>query len=479
MYNLELTKLTIKSAHELLIKKEIGAIELTCAFLDRIQAMDNDIEAYITVCKDFSLQLAGDAQKKIDSGNADVLCGIPVSIKDNMCIKDIKTTCASKMLENFIPPYTSTAVQKLMNTGAVVLGKVNMDEFAMGGSTETSYYKKTKNPHDLTRVPGGSSGGSAASVAASLALGSLGSDTGGSIRQPAAFCGVVGLKPTYGLVSRYGLVAFASSLDQIGPIAKTVEDSAIILDAIAGKDNMDGTSVEVQSKPYVSFVNEEIKGFKVGIPSEYLAAGIDPEVKASILKAIEQFVSMGAEVEEFSMPSLKHAVPAYYLISSAEASSNLSRYDGIKYGFRAPDCNNYLELVSKTRDQGFGREVKRRILLGTYALASGYYDAYYKKALKIRTLIRRDFEAAFNKYNVVISPTAPTTAFKIGENIANPLTMYLADIYTVAVNIAGLPAISVPCGTDKNNLPIGLSIIGKPFGEPDIIKAAAAFERAL
>ncbi len=479
MAALDMTKLTIKSAHDLLAKKEIGAVELTEAFLDRITAVDSDVCAYLTVCAELALKQAGEAQKAIDAGSGGMLCGIPVSIKDNICIEGVRTTCASKMLENFIPPYTATAAGRVMDAGAVVLGKVNMDEFAMGGSTETSYYKKTKNPHDLSRVPGGSSGGSAASVAANLALGSLGSDTGGSIRQPAAFCGVVGLKPTYGLVSRYGLVAFASSLDQIGPVAKTVEDSAILLDVIGGKDQYDGTSIEVPETSYAASVNAGVKGLKIGIPRQYLASGLDEAVKSAVLNAVREYEALGAVAEEFDMPSLKHAVPAYYLISSAEASSNLSRYDGIKYGFRADGCESYGELVSKTRAQGFGREVKRRILLGTYALASGYYDAYYKKALQIRTLIRREFERAFEKYDVLISPTTPTTAYKIGENIQNPLTMYLADIYTVAVNIAGLPAISVPCGADENKLPIGLSVIGRPFGEADILKTAAALERAL
>ena len=474
---MDITKLTIKEARTLLDTKQISAAELTNLYIDRIKTLDDKVDSYLSVCEEKALEQAQAAQKLIDGGKSTMLCGIPLSIKDNICIEGTKTTCASKMLEDFVPPYTATSVCKLHLDNAVILGKTNLDEFAMGGSTENSAFKKTKNPFDLSRVPGGSSGGSAASVAASLALGSLGSDTGGSVRQPAAFCGVVGMKPTYGLVSRYGLVAFASSFDQIGPIGKTVEDCAIILDSISGHDPKDGTSLNYKSDlRYSSSVQGGVKGFKFGLPKEYLTEGLNSEIRDSLYKSIETLEKLGAEIEEFSMPSLKHAIQAYYLMSSAEASSNLSRYDGVKYGYRADNCKSFQELIGRSRAEGFGREVKRRILLGTYALASGYYDAYYKKALKLRTLISKGFDDAFTKYDAVLHPTTPETAFKLGQNTDDPLTMYLADIYTVAVNIAGLPSISVPCGYDSNGLPIGLSFTGKPLGEKEIFRAASAFE---
>ncbi len=474
---MDIAKLTIKEARKLLDTKEISVLELTSIYLDRIKRFDNKIDAYLSVSEDSAFVQAEVAQQQINSGKSSLLCGIPLSIKDNICIEGTKTTCASKMLEDFIAPYTATSVNKLLADNAVILGKTNLDEFAMGGSTENSAFKNTKNPYDLTRVPGGSSGGSAASVAASLALGSLGSDTGGSVRQPAAFCGVVGMKPTYGLVSRYGLVAFASSFDQIGPIGKTVEDCAIILDSISGHDIKDGTSLNYNGdSSYSSAVYGDIKNFKIGLPKEYLTNGLNSEVKAAFYKSLDSLEKLGAKIEEFSMPSLKHAVQAYYLMSSAEASSNLSRFDGVKYGYRSDNCKSYQELIGKSRAEGFGREVKRRILLGTYALASGYYDAYYKKALKLRTLISQGFKQAFNKYDIVLHPTTPETAFKLGQNTDDPLTMYLADIYTVAVNIAGLPSISIPCGYDSNGLPIGLSFTGKPLGEKEIFRAASAFE---
>jgi aspartyl-tRNA(Asn)/glutamyl-tRNA(Gln) amidotransferase subunit A len=474
---MDIKKLTIKEARKLLDTKEISAVELTQLYIDRIKLLDNKVDAYLSVCEDTALEQAKEAQKVIDSGKSSILCGIPLSIKDNICIEGTKTTCASKMLEDFVAPYTATSVNKLYADNAVILGKTNLDEFAMGGSTENSAFKTTKNPFDLTRVPGGSSGGSAASVSASLALGSLGSDTGGSVRQPAAFCGVVGMKPTYGLVSRYGLVAFASSFDQIGPVAKTVEDCAIILDSICGKDPKDGTSLNYKSEnSYSSAVQGDIKGLKIGLPKEYLSEGLNSEIRASLYKSISTLEKLGAKIEEFSIPSLNHAVQAYYLMSSAEASSNLSRYDGVKYGYRADKCKSFQELIGRSRAEGFGKEVKRRILLGTYALASGYYDAYYKKALKLRTLISTGFDEAFTRYDLVLHPTTPKTAFKLGENINDPLAMYLADIYTVSANIAGLPSISIPCGYDSNGLPIGLSFTGKPLGEKEIFKAAAAFE---
>lgn len=474
---MDITRLTIKEARGLLDNKEISAVELTRMYLDRINLLDGKVESYLSVTEGMALEHAQQAQNIIDSGKSSMLTGIPLSIKDNICIEGTKTTCASKMLEDFVSPYTATSVNKLLADNAIILGKTNLDEFAMGGSTENSAFKTTKNPFDLSRVPGGSSGGSAACVSASLALGSLGSDTGGSVRQPASFCGVVGMKPTYGLVSRYGLVAFASSFDQIGPIAKTVEDCAIILDSICGNDPKDATSLKYENdSSYSSSVSGDIKGFKIGLPKEYLTEGLNAEVKESLYKSIDKLESMGAKIEEFSMPVLKHAVPAYYLMSSAEASSNLSRYDGVKYGYRADNCKSFNELIGKSRAEGFGKEVKRRILLGTYALASGYYDAYYKKALKLRTLISNGFNEAFSKYDVVLHPTAPETAFKIGQNTNNPLTMYLADIYTVAVNIAGLPSISVPCGYDSKGLPIGLSFTGKPLGEKEIFRVAGNFE---
>ena len=476
---MDITKLTISDSRKLLDTKDLSAVELTQMYLDRIKTLDNQIGSYLSICEDKAIEQAQEAQKLINSGNSSTLCGIPLSIKDNICIEGTKTTCASKMLEDFTAPYTATAVDKLIAHNAVILGKTNLDEFAMGGSTENSAFKTTKNPFDLDRVPGGSSGGSAASVAASLALGSLGSDTGGSVRQPASFCGVVGMKPTYGLVSRYGLIAFASSFDQIGPIAKTVEDCAILLDGITGHDVKDGTSLSYKNPSlYSSSVSEDIdiKNLKIGLPKEYLTEGLNSEVRASLYNSIASLEKLGAKIEEFSMPSLKYAIQAYYLMSSAEASSNLSRYDGVKYGYRADKCKNYQDLIGRSRAEGFGKEVKRRILLGTYALASGYYDAYYKKALKLRTLISKGFEDAFSKYDIILHPTAPETAFKLGQNTDDPLTMYLADIYTVAVNIAGLPSISVPSGYDTNGLPIGLSFTGKPLGEHEIFRAAAAFE---
>lgn len=476
---MDIKKLTIKEARSLLDSKQLSAVELTNLYIDRIKDLDGKVDAYLSVCEETALEQAKEAQKAIDEGKGSLLCGIPLSIKDNICIEGTKTTCASKMLEDFVPPYTATAVNKLNAQNAVILGKTNLDEFAMGGSTENSAFKKTKNPFDLTRVPGGSSGGSAVSVSASLALGSLGSDTGGSVRQPAAFCGVVGMKPTYGLVSRYGLVAFASSFDQIGPIGKTVEDCAILLDCISGHDPKDGTSLAYKSEgSYASGLQGGIRDFKIGLPKEYITEGLSSEIRDALFKSIDTLEKSGAKVEEFSMPSLKNAVPAYYLMSSAEASSNLSRYDGVKYGYRAENSKTFQELIGHSRAEGFGREVKRRILLGTYALASGYYDAYYKKALKLRTLISSGFNDAFTKYDVILHPTTPETAYKLGQNSDNPLAMYLADIYTVAANIAGLPSISIPCGYDSNGLPIGLSFTGKPLGDSRILQAAAAFEAA-
>lgn len=457
--------------------KEISSVELTNALLDRIDEKDKSIEGYITVAKEDALNSAKLADENIKNGGISPLTGVCASVKDNICTDKILTTCASKMLYNFVPPYDATVVKKLKAQGSVIIGKTNMDEFAMGSSTETSYFKKTKNPHDLAKVPGGSSGGSAAVVAADEAIFALGSDTGGSIRQPSAFCGVVGLKPTYGLVSRFGLVAFASSLDQIGPITKNVTDSAVVLNAIAGYDKMDSTSADEKTDDYTKSLGESVKGLKIGIPKEYIVEGIQKEVKDAIMSAAKVYESLGAEIFEFSLPMTKYALPAYYIMSSAEASSNLARFDGVKYGYRAENYTDLTDMYLKTRSEGFGSEVKRRIMLGTYALSAGYYDAYYKKAQQARTLIRNSFAEAFDKFDVILTPTTPTTAFEIGKNITDPITMYLNDICTVSVNIAGLPAISIPCGYDKTNMPIGLQLIAKPFAENTLFKTAYAFEQ--
>jgi len=468
----DVRKFTIKEAAKLLEKGEISAQELTEAFYDVIDAADESVGAYISLNKKEAFKQS----EKYANGNKGTLAGIPMAVKDNMCINGMKTTCGSRMLEGFKPPYTATAVQRLIDEGAVILGKLNMDEFAMGGSTENSYFKNTRNPWNNDMVPGGSSGGSAAAVASGQAVYALGSDTGGSIRQPAAFCGVVGMKPTYGTVSRYGLVAFASSLDQIGPITKTVEDSAIVLNAISGKDPMDSTSVDTGITDYTYGISEDPAGMKACIPVQYLAGGISPDVKKRIEEAIDFYEKSGVTVEEVELKLADYAIAAYYIISSAEASSNLARYDGIKYGFRSENFSNLSELYSNTRTEGFGDEVKRRIMLGTYALSSGYYDAYYKKALKVRTLIKQEFDGLFRKYDFILGPTAPTTAYRIGEKAENPLEMYLGDVFTVSVNIAGLPAVSVPCGLDSKGLPVGLQLIGKAYDERTILRAANAYQ---
>lgn len=474
---MNLYELSVEKASKMLKDKEISSVELTNALLDRIDEKDKSIEGYITVAKESALNSAMLADEKIKNGEISPLTGICASVKDNICTDKILTTCASKMLYNFVPPYDATVVKNLKAQNSVIIGKTNMDEFAMGSSTETSYFKTTKNPHDLAKVPGGSSGGSAAVVAADEAIFALGSDTGGSIRQPSAFCGVVGLKPTYGLVSRFGLVAFASSLDQIGPITKTVADSAVVLNAIAGYDKMDSTSADEKADDYTKSLGESVKGLKIGIPKEYIGEGIQKEVKDAIMNAAKVYESMGAEIFEFSLPMTKYALPAYYIMSSAEASSNLARFDGVKYGYRAENYTDLTDMYLKTRSEGFGSEVKRRIMLGTYALSAGYYDAYYKKAQQARTLIRNSFAEAFDKFDVILTPTAPTTAFEIGKNITDPITMYLNDICTVSVNIAGLPAISIPCGYDETNMPIGLQLIAKPFAENTLFKTAYAFEQ--
>ena len=467
---------TIHEYAELLKQKKLSSVELTKQYLARIEKADAQIGSYITVCPDDALAAAGKADERIAKGEATLLTGIPVGIKDNICTEGITTTCASKMLYNFVPPYDATVTKRLKNEGAVILGKLNMDEFAMGSSTESSYFKKTKNPYDLTRVPGGSSGGSAASVSADLAPYALGSDTGGSIRQPAAFCGNVGLKPTYGLVSRFGLIAFASSLDQIGSFTKDVTDCAIVLNAIAGYDKMDSTSVDADKTDYTKALGLPLKGMKIGVPKQYLESGIQTEIKEAVENAIKVYEMLGAECEECSLPLSKYALPAYYLISSAEASSNLARFDGIKYGYRAEEYHGLTDLYEITRSEGFGEEVKRRIMLGTYALSSGYYDAYYKKAQQVRGLIKRDFAACFEKYDFLLTPTTPTTAYKFGEK-SDPVAMYMGDICTVAVNIAGLPAISIPAGLDKKGMPIGIQLIANSFEERKLLTAAFAYER--
>ena len=461
---------------QMLDEKEISSVELTQYYLDRIKELDHQVDSYITVCNEEAIVAAKKADEVIASGKSQMLTGIPIGIKDNICTKDILTTCASKMLYNFIPPYNATAIEKLKVQDAVILGKLNMDEFAMGGSTQTSYYKKTKNPYDLTRVPGGSSGGSAAAMAAKLAVITLGSDTGGSIRQPASFCGVTGMKPTYGAVSRYGLVAFGSSLDQIGPLAKSSRECAEVLNVISGWDVHDGTS----SRNKIDFTSEldrDIKGLKVALPKEFFGEGIDEEIKETVLAAVKKYEEMGAEIIEVSMPSLKYAIPTYYLLASAEASSNLSRYDGIKFGYCTPKAKTYEERIMRTRKEGFGDEVKRRILLGTYALSSGYYDAYYKKALYLREKIKAEYAKIFESCDVMITPTAPTTAYKIGDTYNDPVKMYLADICTVTVNIAGLPAINTTCGYSKDQMPIGMSIVGKAFDDAKVLGVAHAFEK--
>lgn len=439
--------------------------------MSRIEKIDQKVKSYITVCED---AVSDTAKEK--SGRLGYL---PIAVKDNICTKGVKTTCASKILESFVPLYDATVIDRMREEGYILLGKTNLDEFAMGSSTENSAFFTTHNPWDLERVPGGSSGGSAAAVAADLCLAALGSDTGGSIRQPAAFCGVVGLKPTYGRVSRYGLVAFASSLDQIGPITKTVEDAAYLLNIIAGRDERDSTSALIEVDDFSTALKGEIKDLKIAIPKEYFPPELDKEVKDGVLGAVKLLEKEGAVVEEVSLPHTEYAVATYYIVAPAEASSNLARYDGVKYGFRASDYDGLIDMYFKTRSQGFGDEVKRRIMLGTYSLASGYYDAYYLRAKKVRTLIRRDFEQVFERFDVIITPTSPTVAFKIGEKVSDPLTMYLSDIFTISANLAGVPAISIPCGLNSEGLPIGLQIIAKAFDEKTLLRVAYALEQMI
>jgi len=473
---IEVKSLTVVEAGKLLRRKEVSSVELIRAYLDRIEAVDPKIQALMTLTDELALEQAKEADVAISRGEAHALTGIPVVLKDVLCTKGIRTTCSSKMLENFIPPFDAAVVERLRDRGAVIVGKTNMDEFAMGSSTENSAYFTTRNPWDTSRVPGGSSGGSAAAVASGFAPAALGSDTGGSIRQPAAFCSVTGLKPTYGLVSRYGLIAFASSLDQIGPFARDVADTAIMLNAIAGHDPRDSTSVPQPETDYYGCLGGDVRGMRIGIPKEYLAQGVTREVKATLDAALKVYEDLGCSIEECSLPTTDAALAVYYIIAPSEASANLARYDGVKYGFSYKDTDSMWQAMEKTRAIGFGPEVKRRIMLGTYALSAGYYDAWYVKAQRVRTVIRREFDAAFEKYDALITPTAPTVPFKIGEKAADPFSMYLSDICTIPVNIAGLPGISIQGGF-ANNLPIGLQIIGKPFAEKTILKLGHAFQQ--
>lgn len=475
---MEATFLTIKKASELIKTKELSPVELTKSILDRIEDKDNKLNTYITVLSEKALESAKKAEEEISSGNyRGPLHGIPLGLKDIFITKDVTTTCGSKMLENFIPPYNATVTKKLMDEGAVILGKNNMDEFAMGSSTETSYFGPTANPWDVERVPGGSSGGSASATSASLCLGSVGTDTGGSIRQPASLCGVVGMKPTYGRVSRFGMIAFASSLDQAGPLTKTVEDTAIILNAISGPDPRDSTCANIPVPDYTKSLKNDLQGLKIGIPKEYFVEGMDKDVEEASKKAISEIENLGAEIVEISLPHTEYAVLTYYIIAPSEASSNLARYDGVKYGFRAEGAESLGDMYFKTRAQGFGDEVKRRIMLGTYALSSGYYDAYYLKAQRVRTLIKKDFNEAFEKVDAIVAPTTPEVAFKIGEKTQDPIKMYLSDVLTIPCNIAGLPGISVPCGFSKDGLPIGIQVLGKPFDEETVLHVAHAYEQ--
>jgi aspartyl-tRNA(Asn)/glutamyl-tRNA(Gln) amidotransferase subunit A len=470
--------LTLYDAGEKLRKQELSSQELTLAAFHRIGETDDKIHAYITLCRDTALEQAKQADERLKrGGNTPPLLGIPIAVKDNFLTRGLRTTCASKILGDFIPPYDATTVKRTREAGAIIVGKTNLDEFAMGSSTENSAYFPTRNPWDPERVPGGSSGGSAAAVAADQCMAALGTDTGGSIRQPAAFCGVVGLKPTYGRVSRYGIIAFASSMDQVGSLTKDVRDCALMLEAIAGHDPADSTSADRPVARYSDALTGDVKGLRLGVPKEYFITGISPEVEQAVRYPIRLLAKNGAVVEEISLPHTEYAVAVYYIVATAEASSNLARYDGMRFGHRAGG-KDLLDTYMLSREEGFGPEVKRRIMLGTYALSAGYYDAYYLKAQRVRALIKQDFDEAFRRCDAIITPTAPTTAFKIGEKIANPLQMYLSDIYTISVNLAGLPALSLPCGFDGDGMPIGLQIIGKHFDEATILRLAHAYEQA-
>ncbi len=477
---MDITELTVHELQEKIKNKELTIKEITEAYINRINEKEKDVQAFVTELTDEAKKSAEEIQNKIESGEiTGEFAGIPIGIKDNICTKGIKTTCSSRMLENFVSPYDATVMEKINSENMIDLGKLNMDEFAMGGSTEYSYFHPTRNPWNLNKVPGGSSGGSAAAVASNMVPWALGSDTGGSIREPASFCGVVGLKLTYGLVSRYGLVAFASSLDQIGPITKDVQDAAMLLNIIAGHDKKDTTSSDRPKVDYTKALKNDVKGLKIGVPKEFFGEGINEEVKEQLQKAIETYKELGAEVEEFSLDIAQYALATYYIIACAEASSNLGRFDGIRYTYRTKEFKSLKEIYKKSRSEGFGPEVKRRIILGTYVLSSGYYDAYYKKAQQVRTLVMNEFNKGFEKYDVILTPTSPTVAFDIGSKSNNPLEMYLADICTVSVNIAGLPGISIPCGVDKEGMPVGMQLIGNKFSEETILNAAYTFEQKI
>lgn len=475
---MELKNKTALEIGQMIKNKEISSVEATKDMLLNIKTREDKVNAFVSVFEDEALKQAEKVQAKIDKGEiTSPLAGVPMGIKDNICTKDRLTTCGSKMLHNFKPPYNATVTEKLEENGAVVVGKLNMDEFAMGGSTETSYFGATGNPWDTDRVPGGSSGGSAAAVAAQEVTYALGSDTGGSIRQPCSFCGVSGIKPTYGAVSRFGLVAFASSLDQIGPVGRDIKDCAEVLSVISGHDPKDSTSVKRPAFDFSTCFDGNLNGMKIGIPTNYFGKGLDEDVKKPVLEAAETLKKLGAEIEEFEMGIVDYAIPTYYVLACAEASSNLSRYDGIKYGYRNRDCEDLLDVYYTSRSEGFGMEVKRRIMLGSFVLSSGYYDAYYNKSLKVRGLVKKSFDEAFEKYDMILSPVAPTTAYKIGENSSDPLKMYLGDIYTVSVNLAGIPAVSVPCGFGANGMPVGMQLIGNAFDEPKLVRTAYAFQK--
>ena len=475
---MDITSLTAVELGKKIKAKEISVVDAVKASIEQIEKVEKDVHSFVTIDREGALKRAEEVQKLIDDGTlTGPLAGVPVAIKDNMCTKDMLTTCSSKILGNFKPTFTAEAVRNLEKAGAVIIGKTNMDEFAMGSTTETSYYGETKNPWNLKHVPGGSSGGSCAAVAAEECPYALGSDTGGSIRQPSSFCGVVGIKPTYGTVSRYGLIAYGSSLYQIGPIARDVTDCATILEAIASHDPKDSTSIAREKYDFTSALVEDVKGMKIGIPKDYFGEGLDPEVKEKILDAVKVLEEKGAIVEEFDLNLVQYAIPAYYVIASAEASSNLSRFDGVKYGYRTEEYEGLHNMYKKTRSEGFGPEVKRRIMLGSFVLSSGYYDAYYLKALRTKALIKQEFDKAFSKYDVIIAPAAPTTAPELGKSLSDPLKMYLGDIYTISVNLAGLPGISLPVGTDSKGLPIGMQIIGDCFEENKIIRAAYTLEQ--
>jgi aspartyl-tRNA(Asn)/glutamyl-tRNA(Gln) amidotransferase subunit A len=468
---------TITQARHQLKDKKYSAVELLDAVYKRIDVVDGKVKAYIHLTRDIAHRQAEEADQKLAAGEDAPLLGVPIALKDLICMKGTHTTCASHILENFVSPYDATVVKRLKEAGAVLIGKTNMDEFAMGSSNENSYFHVTKNPWDLNHVPGGSSGGSGAAVAANECMGALGSDTGGSIRQPAAFCGITGLKPTYGRVSRFGLVAFASSFDQIGPMTKTAEDAAILMNVIGGHDPMDSTSADVPLPDFTAALSNDVKGLKIGIPKEYFGKGLNADIEKTVLEAIKTLESMGMQAVEVSLPHTEYGVAAYYILACAEASANLSRYDGVKYGYRSEHADNLMDMYTNTREEGFGEEVKRRILLGTFVLSSGYYDAYYLKGQKARTLIKQDFEEAYKKCDLMVGPIAPAPAFKLGEKLDDPLQMYLSDIFTISANLAGIPAMSIPCGQSKDNLPIGLQLMGNHFDEATLLNVAHQYQR--